>query len=171
MGAKNQALAREAVRQYEWQVLTSLNEAEIMEVLRAAALAAPRVSVGTGSMTLENHQRATDGFVTVWAHRALAKNVVSNFLITGRNQPDGRVLLSLQMNSYLFKKTIGGIVFNSGKLLNRFRDLVLPNLGAAGCPPATAQTLPPPPMATGFAPPPAVIPAPAAQPRWASPSC
>ena len=75
MGAKNQALARDAARQYEWQLLTSLNEAEIIEVLQAAALAAPRVSVGTGSMTMESHQRAADGFVMVWAHRALARNV------------------------------------------------------------------------------------------------
>ena len=177
MGAKNQALARDAARQYEWQLLTSLNEAEIIEVLQAAALAAPRVSVGTGSMTMESHQRAADGFVTVWAHRALARNVVSNMIITGQNQPDGRILVSLQMNSFMFKKTMGGIFFNSGKLLNRFRELVVPNLqGAAGprsgfvpAPPVFAPA--PPAPVGGFAPPPPPPPPPPVAAGWAQPAC
>jgi Protein of unknown function (DUF2510) len=128
MGKAKQRLARESAKKHEWTAVTALNSDEIFMVLTASAAAAAKVGVATGSFAMENSHLTADGWVSNWAHRALARNVVASVVITGQTRNDGTSVVTLRLDNFRFVKSWGRVTVNSGKMLDRFRELVFASL-------------------------------------------
>jgi hypothetical protein len=127
--------ALEAVKQYEWDLATNLNVDEMCDVIAAAAEAAPNVGFAAGSMHLEVCDKRVAGFESVWTHRALANNVVSEICIVGKRSPNGSLIVSLRVPRFLYKKVIGGYRINSSSLLRQFKALVVESARTSPAPP------------------------------------
>lgn len=132
MGKAKQRLARETAKKHEWTIATALNSDEILMVLTASAAAATKVNIATGSFAMENSQLTADGWVSNWAHRALARNVVASVVITGQTRTDGTTVVALRLGSFRFVKSWGRVTINSGKMLDRFRELATASLSPIG---------------------------------------